>query len=115
MAQVRAPDRTSFDKLSLIDRTCQFAYSSEDGGGSHRSLHFIDPETMDEFVVPRALFGKHIPDLIESGTEIKVRLREDDDRVVEVALPRHLKCTVTEILESYCSGDKRYHHVKCLL
>lgn len=59
---IRATAKDSFDKLELMDKTCQFIYSTE------TSHHFLDPTTLEEWQVPPSYLKDKIGTLLENGT-----------------------------------------------
>lgn len=110
LTSIRPTAKDSFDKAELIDKACQLAYSTD------QAHFFVDPATLEEFEVPRALARDKLGTLFEPGmslayswpgTQIKLRLHVDNNKVVELILPRALRCTVSEILEVKESSDKR--------
>jgi hypothetical protein len=89
----------NFAGLELRDVSCKFMYSNEG------IVHLIDERTFEELSVSSKDVKDSVLSLLEDGMSVKVRLAQDSP--VGIILPRILKCTVGEVLESIEGSDKR--------
>ena len=86
--------------LELRDVSCKYLYSNEG------NLHLIDERSFEELSIAKSSVKDSVLNFLEDGMSVKLRLAQDSP--VSVVLPRILKCTVAEVLESSEGTDKRY-------
>ena len=69
----------------------------------------MDDKTFEEFTISKAMVKPETYNLLEDGLSLKMRFAQD--KPVGLVLPRIIKCTVVEVLESAEGTDKKYKFI----
>ncbi len=72
----------------VIKRKCQYLYADDEGG------HFMDPESFETVVVPRALVADQIK-FLKEGTDTSIVFFEDKPIALDLPIKIDLKVTET--------------------
>lgn len=86
--------------LELRDVSCKYLYSTD------TEINLMDDKTFEELTIPKSIVKPEIYNLLEDGLSLKMRFAQD--KPVGLVLPRIIKCTVAEVLDSAEGTDKKY-------
>lgn len=94
--------------LELRDVSCKYLYSTD------TEINLMDEKSFEEISIPKSLVKEATINLLEDGMSLKVRLAQENP--VGLVLPRIIKCTVKEVIESTEGTDKKYieHIFQCI-
>lgn len=90
--------------LELRDMACKYIYSTDS------EINLLDEKTFEEISIPKSLVKESTINLLEDGMSLKVRLAQENP--VGLILPRIIKCTVAEVIESTEGTDKKYVRIR---
>lgn len=85
--------------LEIRDVSCKFLYTADS------EINLMDDKTFEELTIPKSIVKPEVYTLLEDGLSLKMRFAQD--KPVGLVLPRIIKCTVAEVLESAEGTDKK--------
>lgn len=106
MVLIKPNPRDDFEKMEMHDHGCQFMYENGD------ELVLMDNKTFEEHSVPSKLVDGNLSKLLESGTQVRLRMTAEGRPIMISSMPT-IKCTVAEVQEGRETSDKK-KFTRCL-
>ena len=97
---VKPVGNEAFEKLELYDKTYQYLYHDE------TTLFLSDPKTFEQLEVSLSLLDPAMLKYLESGTPLRVRLRDEQTPVQVILANRNAPATVKAVLGSKDAASK---------
>lgn len=92
VSSVKPSGDESFEKMEIQDKIYQYLYHDD------KLIYLCDPNTFEQLEVNISLIPHNLLSYLESGVQIRVRMRSDTMDPILISTNKNLHCTVQKII-----------------